>query len=90
MYTQEEFEEQLEGEGFNQIYVREDEGDTAYPPHEHETYTVHIILEGEMTFTGSDGRVRLLRPGDRVDVLPGEQHTAVIGPEGCTYLVGEK
>jgi hypothetical protein len=29
-------------------------------------------------------------PGERFDVPAGAVHSAIIGPEGCLYVIGEK
>jgi hypothetical protein len=35
------------------------------------------------------GRSHVLRPGDRL-IVPGQQeHAALVGPEGCTFLWSE-
>jgi hypothetical protein len=40
-----------------------------------------------MTVT-EGSREHRLGPGDRVDLEPNEPHSALVGPDGCTYLAG--
>ncbi len=87
--TENELVGQLQGEGFSHTYVWEDPPDAGYPDHTHRTETVHLILSGEMTLT-MDGKSKLYRRGDRCDVPAGAAHSAVMGPRGCRYLVGER
>ncbi len=84
-----ELESQLQKEGFKRIYVSEDEPEVFYPDHTHNTLTAHIILRGEMTLT-MNGESKTYYPGDRCDVPAGVVHSALIGPKGCRYLIGEK
>jgi mannose-6-phosphate isomerase-like protein (cupin superfamily) len=87
--TEQEYKNQLEKEGFKDIYVWEDGPLVEYPKHTHEKFTTHIILEGEMTLADSSG-AKVLKVGDRLDILAGTVHSAKMGQEGCKYLVGEK
>lgn len=81
--------EKLAQEGFTNLEVAKDPAGLEYPPHTHDTYVEHVILEGEMTLTIS-GETRVLKVGDRSGAPAGAVHSAKIGPEGCTYLIGEK
>jgi mannose-6-phosphate isomerase-like protein (cupin superfamily) len=79
----------LQREGFSHCYVCEDGPMACYKAHEHPMETAHIILRGEMTVT-MDGKSNTHRAGDRCDVPPNVKHSAVMGPLGCRYLVGER
>jgi quercetin dioxygenase-like cupin family protein len=79
----------LQREGFSHCYVWEDEPNARYGVHEHPNETAHAILSGEMTIT-TDGKPNTHRAGDRCDVPPNVEHSAVMGPLGCRYLVGER
>lgn len=89
MVTAQEAEAQLRQEGCDEVYTWYDSPDFAYAPHAHPTATAHIIIEGQMTIT-MDGQNLTLTPGQRIDVPANMEHTAVMGPDGCTYVVGEK
>jgi len=80
---------QLESEGFTHTFVWQDGPGARYPDHTHAGLTAHIILDGEMTLTVS-GRSQTYRSGDRCDVEAGAVHSALMGPRGCRYIVGEK
>ena len=84
-----ELESQLEKEGFRRTYTWEDGAEVFYPDHTHDTLTAHIILSGEMTLV-MNGQSKTYHPGDRCDVPAGVVHSALIGPKGCRYLIGEK
>ena len=80
---------QLQREGFPHTYVWEDGPNARYPDHTHRTETAHLILSGEMTLT-MNGESKTYRTGDRCDVPASAVHSAVMGPSGCRYLVGER
>lgn len=84
-----ELESRLRTEGFTTTYVWRDDPEAFYPDHTHSTVTAHIILDGEMTLT-MDGKAQTYRAGERCDVPTGVVHSALMGPSGCRYLVGEK
>ena len=91
MATQSEsqYRKQLEAEGFQHTFVWHDGPGARYPDHTHTELTAHIILAGEMTLS-MNGVSQTYRAGERCDVAAGATHSAMMGPEGCRYLVGEK
>jgi AraC-like ligand binding domain len=52
-----------------------------YGWHDHDYHKVLYCVRGSIIFhvPGTD---LLLRPGDRLDLPPGTQHSATVGPEG--------
>jgi quercetin dioxygenase-like cupin family protein len=80
---------QLKREGFSHTYVWEDGPNATYPDHTHPQETAHIVLRGEMTIT-SKGKTNDYGTGDRCDVPGNTVHSAVMGPHGCRYLIGER
>jgi len=84
-----ELSAQLLAEGFSLIYVWEDGPGALYPEHTHRVETAHVILKGEMTLT-MDGASKTYRAGDRCDVPAKAAHSAIMGPQGCRYLIGER
>jgi quercetin dioxygenase-like cupin family protein len=82
-------ERQLRKEGYREVYVKTDVGQAFYPSHTHQAGTTHIILQGEMFLTMAR-QTKLLVAGHRVDIPAGAVHSAKMGSNGCTYLVGEK
>jgi hypothetical protein len=63
-----------------------------YSPHSHAGLTTHLILSGSLTITypkEKDAKKMTYGVGDRIDVDAGKVHEVWIGPEGCTYVIGE-
>ena len=56
-------------------------GDT-YEWHEHGYRKELWCVEGSIVFHTHDGD-HALEPGDRLDVDPGTEHAATVGPSGC-------
>jgi mannose-6-phosphate isomerase-like protein (cupin superfamily) len=80
---------QLQCEGFSHTFIWEDGPNARYPNHTHRVETAHIILSGEMTLTMA-GESKTYRAGDRCDVPANAVHSALMGPTGCRYLIGER
>lgn len=63
-----------------------------YAPHSHAGLTTHLVLAGEMTLWYPDEADRekvTYGVGSRVDVDAGRVHEVWMGPQGCTYVIGE-
>lgn len=56
-----------------------------YGRHEHPYHKVLFCSEGSIVFHLRDGDVEL-GPGDRLDIQPGTEHAATVGPEGVTCV----
>jgi quercetin dioxygenase-like cupin family protein len=56
-----------------------------YGRHAHEYHKVLYCVSGSIVFHTDDGDVEL-RPGDRLDVGPGTEHGATVGPGGVECL----
>jgi mannose-6-phosphate isomerase-like protein (cupin superfamily) len=61
-------------------------GDT-YGRHAHDAHKVLFCLEGSIVFH-TPGRDVELSEGDRLDLDPGTEHAATVGPDGCSCLEG--
>jgi hypothetical protein len=59
-------------------------GDT-YGWHSHDYHKVLFCLDGSITFHTRGADVEL-RPGDRLDLEPGTEHAATVGPKGCSCV----
>ena len=59
-------------------------GDT-YGWHSHPFYKVLFCLEGSITFHTRDGDIEL-QVGDRMDLAPGTEHAATVGPQGVSCV----
>lgn len=53
-----------------------------YRRHAHDFHKVLFCLDGSITFHLDGGNVEL-GPGDRLDIEPGTEHAATVGPNGC-------
>ncbi len=78
----------LEKEGFPFVYEWSDKAGTVYKEHSHQDKVVIFITEGSIDFT-IDGQIKTLKAGDRLNIPPHSPHSAVVGPSGCQYVVGE-
>jgi len=56
--------------------------DDTYGWHEHGYHKVLFCLAGSISFHTREGDVELTT-GDRLDLEPGTQHAATVGPVGC-------
>jgi quercetin dioxygenase-like cupin family protein len=79
---------QLEREGFR-VFSWHDAPAASYSPHAHDHDESLWVVAGQITF-GAGGQELRLGPGDRLMLPRGTVHTAIAGPEGATYLIGER
>jgi quercetin dioxygenase-like cupin family protein len=56
-----------------------------YGAHSHDFHKVLFCLEGSITFHLADGDVEL-SAGDRLDLPPGTEHSATVGPDGVECI----
>ena len=83
-----QLKQKLIDEGFSHVYEWRDEPSTMYPEHSHEGKVSFYITRGFVKFSG-DINVSV-KAGERFDVPVGAKHSAIIGPEGCDWIVGEE
>jgi quercetin dioxygenase-like cupin family protein len=78
--------QRLEAEGLQARLWSNGPGDR-YATHEHAYHKVLYCVRGSITFelTATGERVTLA-PGDRLDLLPGTAHAALVGPEGVACI----
>jgi hypothetical protein len=57
----------------------------AYGRHTHGYHKVLFCLDGSITFHLREGDVTL-EAGDRLDLPPGTEHAATVGPRGCSCV----
>ena len=57
----------------------------AYGWHAHDYHKVLFCLDGSIVFHTRRGDVALER-GDRLDLAPGTEHAATVGPAGCACV----
>ena len=63
-------------------------GDT-YGWHSHDYHKVLYCLGGSIVFHMRDGDIELTA-GDRLDLEPGTEHAATVGPKGCDCVEASK
>ena len=84
-----EFKKKLKEDGFTHIYEWKDKPNNEYLPHQHKGKVSFYITEG---FIGVNlnGKEMTIKSGERLDVPPATIHSVKVGPEGCTFVVGEE
>jgi quercetin dioxygenase-like cupin family protein len=78
----------LESEGWDVVLWR-DPADRSYASHVHPHDESLWVVRGRIVLRVAD-REYPLGPGDRLLLPRGTQHTAKAGPEGATYLIGQR
>jgi quercetin dioxygenase-like cupin family protein len=82
--TAEELEAVLRADSTTPRWWSNGPGDR-YGWHAHDYHKVLYCSEGSIVFHLRDGDVEL-GPGDRLDVEPGTEHAATVGPQGVTCV----
>ncbi|KAF2106696.1 hypothetical protein BDV96DRAFT_507465 [Lophiotrema nucula] len=78
--------------GFAHVFTWSDGPNAHYTPHSHSGLTTHLILDGKLTITypnDKEPKKETFGPGARLDVDAKRLHEVWMGPEGCTYVIGE-
>ncbi len=83
----EDIKKELEQE-FPIVYEWVDAPNTIYEEHFHQGKVSFYVTKGSVTFSG--GIEKTVVAGDYFNVPVGVKHTAVVGPEGCEYIVGQE
>jgi mannose-6-phosphate isomerase-like protein (cupin superfamily) len=78
----------LEAEGF-EVHAWRDPADRIYGEHHHECDESLWVVRGSIVFEAS-GREFPLGPGDRLLLPAGVAHRARAGPDGVSYLIGQR
>ncbi|MFW6210328.1 MAG: cupin domain-containing protein [Patescibacteria group bacterium] len=89
MELSERWLETFEREGFASVYEWQDPPGTVYEPHTHRGKVSLFVTDGSVTVDLA-GQQREVRAGERFDVPPGVEHSAVVGPDGWIVIVGEE
>jgi quercetin dioxygenase-like cupin family protein len=82
--TKDELEDLLRAQGLEPRWWSNGPGDE-YGWHTHEYHKVLYCAAGSTVFHTRHGDV-VLAPGDRLDIQPGTEHAATVGPEGVTCV----
>lgn len=86
--SQQLYKQQLEREGFINIFLQVDFAGKHYAPNRNGLKTAYMVVEGQLTITFF-GHPKILDPGDRADVPANCIYEATAGGNGCSYLVAE-
>ncbi len=84
----EKLKQQLREEGFPHVFEWADAPNTKYEAHPHQGKVSFYLTRGEVEFFG--GIRKVVKAGERFDVPPHVNHSAVVGPEGADWVVGEE
>jgi len=80
--------ERLVADGFTPFRWSDAPGAT-YEPHAHPHDESLWVLDGAIDFL-IEGEVHRLGPGDRLQLPAHTVHAAEAGPQGATYLIGQR
>lgn len=83
-----QIKQQFKNNGYIHVFEWVDKPNTLYEEHEHKGRTAFYVTQGSVTFTS--GLSGTFKTGDRLDVPLGVKHTAVVGSEGCEWIVAEE
>lgn len=78
----------LKEEGFANVFDWHDNPGTKYAEHAHRGKVSFYVLRGAVTFSG-DIEITV-SAGERFDVPMGIKHSAIVGSDGCDWVVGEE
>lgn len=78
----------LRHEGWDPVPVNDPAGHV-YPPHIHPETKLIAVIHGSIEVKVGDDLYRCMA-GDKLVVPGGQEHMAVVGPEGCTFLWSEQ
>ena len=83
-----EIADKVEEEGFDPIKISDPPG-RVYSPHTHPETKLLAFLSGSMEVKVAD-KTHRCKAGDKVIIDGNVEHSAVVGPEGCTFFWSEK
>lgn len=84
----EDIKKKIQLEGFDPLLIRNEPGYT-YPLHSHEETKLLGIITGDMEVVAG-GQIYKCGPYDKLVIEKNVAHSAVVGPQGCTFLWAEK
>lgn len=90
--SRQEYEDEVRSWGFSHVFTWTDGPNACYRPHQHSRLTTHLILKGQLTITYPEDvypEKKTYSVDNRIDVDAGRVHEVWMGPEGCTYVIGE-
>lgn len=88
MELSERWLKKFDEEGFASVYEWSDPAGTVYPAHAHAGRVSLFVTDGSITFD-FEGVKKEVKANERFDVPVGKIHSALVGPVGAIYIVGE-
>ncbi|MDP3881097.1 MAG: cupin domain-containing protein [bacterium] len=89
MENREKIKKKLTADGYATIYEYDDGPGEKFSEHSHEGEQLMFIMAGEMKVE-MNGKTYRLKFGDSLLFPANALHSAKIGAQGCSYIVGEK
>ena len=83
-----DIKKQLESE-YPHVYEWQDPAGTRYEEHAHQGKVSVYVTAGSITFDFSGTPVEV-KAGERINIEPGQKHSAVVGKDGWRVIVGEE
>ena len=83
--SHDELESRFRDEGLSGVRWWSNAAGDTFDWHDHSFHKVLYCSEGSIVFHLRDGDVPL-SPGDRLDIAPGTDHAATVGPDGVTCV----
>lgn len=77
------------GGGYRMVYEYEDPADKVVPDDNRTGDRLVIVLRGSIE-VDMEGKKQVLKEGGEIFIPVQMPYSTKMGPEGCTYLVGEK
>ena len=87
--TFEEFQAEVQPQGYDQVLVREWAPNQRVDTHTHPFDANALVVRGELVLTCGDV-ARTLRAGERFTLARDQPHTEAYGPDGATFWVGRR
>jgi quercetin dioxygenase-like cupin family protein len=87
--SEQEVIEKLESEGYDKVYVWKAGPNEEDPDHTHDFDVKLAVVEGSVEIKVNGQTLKLKNP-DTVQIPKSIVHSALVSPEGCTYVVGER
>lgn len=89
MELSERYISDLEKDDFSHIYEWQDSPGTIYAEHSHRGRVTLCLTDGSITMTIAGTPKELIAP-TVFEVPVGVPHSAIVGPQGAIYIVGEE
>jgi quercetin dioxygenase-like cupin family protein len=83
--SRDELELRFREEGLSEVRWWSNGPGETFDWHDHPFHKVLFCSEGSIVFHSRDGDIEL-GPGDRLDIEPGTEHAATVGPEGVSCV----